>query len=151
MTDTTAGGQYKPAFLERLRKMWDETPLPVREISLQTKVPYGTLVILARECGWRKRSTARGNVTGHPKSTLPGWKFLLDGKPKPPKLTAAVWEVGDARTYDKDTLAAITRLQRSGFVVYQTKPGEFMVGTKRLDHAGMMAKAVRYGLQTAPC
>jgi hypothetical protein len=146
MSDAALPAPYKPQVIARVRALWDDTRIKVREISKQTGISYGSLLILARAHKWPKRTTARGNIRPHPKSTMPNWKTLLGGtkaKPRPhPKMRHPIVE---ARTYDPPTLAAITRLQQRGFVVYQTKPGEFMVGTKRLTHEGMMAKAVRYG------
>jgi len=137
-----APGHLAPATIERLRKMYEDTPLPVREISRQMRVTYGTLLILARARNWKKRGLRCS--APHISAPLPGWKRALATPAKKPR-KAITFDIPEARTYDAATLSMITFLQRKGEVVFQCEPGLFMVGTRRMDMAGMAAKARRYG------
>lgn len=134
--------RIQPETIAAIRSLYEDTAEPLRKVAARLRVSYGWIIILARAYDWKKRRTYRSDKIRRDTQAAAPTRGTA-AKPKPhPKMRHPIVE---ARQYDPPTLAAITRLQQRGFVVYQTRPGEFMVGTKRLDHAGMMAKAERYG------
>lgn len=98
---------------------------------------------LAAEHGWSRSPHAR---TGWKRMfARPNNKHHFNGHHG----SSAVANDARAGVYPPELLAAIKTLQKADFIVYRTKGDEFMVGTRRMDAAGLMEKAGRYERRAA--
>lgn len=127
-----------PEVVAQIKVQYEDKAVRVHDIARTFKIRPASIVMLARTFEWPKRGNTK--YEAKPRGTAK--------RPRThPKLAHPQIEARTAK-YPPETLAAITCLQRAGFVVYQTQRDEFMVGTKRMSAAAMMEKAGRYGAKS---